>query len=511
MLHLPRTDAAQALSLPEETVAQVRKILTSPPDGAARQWMADFLKSSGAYTDQPSLRVRLMGMVWHAFHGGGDEAWSHLMWFNQNEAVISDHLIELLGEALADLECHVHLTEWLAAGRDERLTTFFGAFRHVPGVAAMPDVLSSLLTAPASSRTGRWLAAFCRDATGNPSPAMEPWCLLATAWFATLFDQHQGLTYLQKLNGPEPALSYVANQRLLEAASQIGCVPELLDWIAACPGPAVQTMLKDLIHPELATLSSSIINQPPAYEYLAELDHEAQATQDLDTFRLVVKMLAEAGLAPKATTLLEVGCGSMASLAMLLSSAGYKTVGVDFQIPPGYLPLAGPGQWLKRGKHVKAWQAATEPYFRALAQKFEGKFKTGKAKIQLADLTRLKFAAGSFDAVLSVKYLPYAPDVPGLLAEMARVLKPGGAALFRIPFNADRLHGASLAAYQRAWNRARKNRPHPLAAWLTRNRWDEATFRTAIEQHFVVEQWLPGGNEPAGADPNPLVVIARRP
>ena len=43
-----------------------------------------------------------------------------------------------------------------------------------------------------------------------------------------------------------------------------------------------------------------------------------------------------------------------------------------------------------------------------------------------ADLYALRFEAGSFDAVVAANVLHLVPDLPGALAALRRVLKPGG-------------------------------------------------------------------------------------
>jgi SAM-dependent methyltransferase len=57
----------------------------------------------------------------------------------------------------------------------------------------------------------------------------------------------------------------------------------------------------------------------------------------------------------------------------------------------------------------------------------------------LYDGKRLPFDAGSFDTVLSTDVLEHTPDPAALIAEMARVLRPGGTFLMTAPF-AFRLH-----------------------------------------------------------------------
>lgn len=59
------------------------------------------------------------------------------------------------------------------------------------------------------------------------------------------------------------------------------------------------------------------------------------------------------------------------------------------------------------------------------------------AGIRHEDLTRLSFANGSMDAVLTFDVLEHVPDYRSALAECGRVLAPGGGMLFSIPFVQD--------------------------------------------------------------------------
>jgi SAM-dependent methyltransferase len=86
---------------------------------------------------------------------------------------------------------------------------------------------------------------------------------------------------------------------------------------------------------------------------------------------------------------LEVGCGTGLILSRLEGVAGRLT-GAD--LSPGMLSRAS---------------------------------ARGHAVVR-ADATRLPFADGTFDAVVSFKVLAHVPAVRSALAEMARVLRPGG-------------------------------------------------------------------------------------
>ncbi len=66
-------------------------------------------------------------------------------------------------------------------------------------------------------------------------------------------------------------------------------------------------------------------------------------------------------------------------------------------------------------------------------------------RLRFGDVTRLPFANGSFDAVLSLDVLEHVPDYQAALREFARVLRPGGELVLSVPFYADLANSGTLA------------------------------------------------------------------
>jgi ubiquinone/menaquinone biosynthesis C-methylase UbiE len=63
---------------------------------------------------------------------------------------------------------------------------------------------------------------------------------------------------------------------------------------------------------------------------------------------------------------------------------------------------------------------------RAASRRNAQAIKAGQVALRLGDLTTLSFADNQFDKIFSIQTLYFWPDPPRALAEIFRVLKPGG-------------------------------------------------------------------------------------
>lgn len=475
-------------TIPDNIEEQLRRLLQSPREPGLAEWLIELIKASGHLSTPDNLRWRVISMVWLAAEFDPDKAWPYLMWLNTGQPVISEHLAEILSDAANDLDCHMELANWIAQAKDERLLTFFSDFHPVPARYNMPGLIRRLLARPSAPETGVWLAAYCRATAGNTNPNLRPWRLLTAAWYATCFDPAAGLVHLQDLSQSAPSLSAADNKILTDMASELNCITALMQWLAACPNPAVKTMLKDFGHPDLATFTAAIFQKAPDYQHLA--GSTGRAETDAAAFKRAAVLLEKMGISPKTAKILDLACGPLAAQALLFHSAGYKITGADLQIPPAYLPATSLAQRLfQRGKYVKAWEEATQPYYRALAQHSGLKLKWNGLKIELADLTRLPFPGDNFEAVLCLNHLQHAPDVESLLAEARRVLKPGGLLLVNIiPYST--LEGAFSDNGAQPWSHLHRSATSaPPSAAVILNQWRESQYRAAFEQFFHIEVW----------------------
>jgi hypothetical protein len=233
-------------AIPDNIDEQVRHLLRAPRELGLEEWLFELIKASGHLSTPDHLRWRVVCLVWLAAEFDVDKAWPYLMWFNTGQPAMTDHLAELLSEGANDLDCHVELANWIADAQDERLVTFFADFHHIPARYNMAALVRRLLARPMAPEVGVWLAAYCRDTAGNTSLNLRPWRLLTATWYATCFDSTVGLTHLRELSQGETVLSAVDNKILTDTAGELNCVTSILQWLAACPDPAIKTMLRDL-------------------------------------------------------------------------------------------------------------------------------------------------------------------------------------------------------------------------------------------------------------------------
>ncbi|MCG2593050.1 class I SAM-dependent methyltransferase [Ramlibacter sp. XY19] len=105
------------------------------------------------------------------------------------------------------------------------------------------------------------------------------------------------------------------------------------------------------------------------------------------------------------------------------------------QLPPGVVLDVGAGQSPWRG-----WLPAHCRYM-GLDVANAGDFGMAHGDdITYYDGKHIPFADQSFDAALCIEVLEHAEDPEGLLAEIARVLKPGATLLMTVPWSARRHH-----------------------------------------------------------------------
>jgi ubiquinone/menaquinone biosynthesis C-methylase UbiE len=166
-----------------------------------------------------------------------------------------------------------------------------------------------------------------------------------------------------------------------------------------------------------------------ALEYLRERERQVSF--------LSQKHIAIAFLDDARGRLLEVGCGPAVMMPELLAM-GFEAHGIDVS-----------GEMIRRAR-----------------QRMAGHPLERRCSFSVDDVERLHIADGSYDALLCMGVLEYLPRYSRALAEISRVLKPGGIAVLALPNRASAYHVARAAYVNlRAFERRLRGRrgPYKLA------------------------------------------------
>ena len=195
---------------------------------------------------------------------------------------------------------------------------------------------------------------------------------------------------------------------------------------------------------------------------------------------------------------LEVGCGAHYPYVLLFHSAGVKVVGIDV-LPLNRRDLSAAKYWSTlrdRGPVTALRRMASDVLFHLAFYRLLGRSArlplrhTGTPLCRM-DATKCGFAGGSFDLVYSSACFEHLPDVNATLAEIDRVLKPGGLAEIEVHLFASMTGGHEPDLY----NHAVPPAGFPLwdhlldAAWqpsLFLNRWRDRQFADAFAARFEV-------------------------
>jgi 2-polyprenyl-6-hydroxyphenyl methylase/3-demethylubiquinone-9 3-methyltransferase len=139
----------------------------------------------------------------------------------------------------------------------------------------------------------------------------------------------------------------------------------------------------------------------------------------------------QADLAGMSGRILDIGCGA-GFLANALATAGHFTCGADMSL--GSLKVAKARAFSDPTPGGPPPGTASDPQSPARSD------ATGRrqAAYQIADAYRLPYRDGAFDAVTALDFLEHVTDPAQVIAEAARVLRPGGLFFFHT-FNRNRL------------------------------------------------------------------------
>ena len=186
-----------------------------------------------------------------------------------------------------------------------------------------------------------------------------------------------------------------------------------------------------------------------ALEYLRERDRQVSFVSQR---AIVIDFLGEAK-----GRLLEVGCGPAVMTPELLAM-GFEAHGIDVSC-----------EMVRRAR-----------------QRMAGHPLEKRSRFSVDDVERLHIAEGSYDAVLCMGVLEYLPRYSRALAEISRVLKPGGIAVIALPNRASAYHVAR-EAYRRFRMLERRLRGRRAPYRMAHNRCVPWQFDRSLERAGLVK------------------------
>lgn len=224
--------------------------------------------------------------------------------------------------------------------------------------------------------------------------------------------------------------------------------PEQRDLLISARGPIRAAVMKHLVQHQFGRRAGA---------YARSASH----ARDQDLGILVAHLHLRSG-----ERVLDVATGT-GFTAFALAAAGASVVGVDLTLP-----------MLQEGRRLQPEAAV---------------------RWVVGDAGALPFRAATFDVVTARRAPHHFPDLRGALAEMTRVLRPGGRLGIVDQSPPDDEGGRALMEHLEKLRDPSHAEAHPPARWrrLVEDLGVEVSFAGQVQRRLTVEDWL----APAGVDP----------
>jgi SAM-dependent methyltransferase len=199
---------------------------------------------------------------------------------------------------------------------------------------------------------------------------------------------------------------------------------------------------------------------------------------------------------------LDVGCGKSYWLSLLLASDGAHAIGVDTEQVESRPGLAKYSHLLQvngieRALRTAAWDALfARGYYRELERVMARRLPHDAVDLRVYDGLHLPLNDASIDLAVSHEVFEHIADVPAVLGEIARVLRPDGRIYIYI-HSFTSLSGGHHIAWKHPdthpsrvvapWDHLRARKHADIPSWLNGLR--EHEYRAMFEKLFWIDEW----------------------
>jgi SAM-dependent methyltransferase len=199
---------------------------------------------------------------------------------------------------------------------------------------------------------------------------------------------------------------------------------------------------------------------------------------------------------------LDVGCGKSYWLSLLVAADGAHAIGVDTELVESRRGLAKyrhilQANGIERTLRTAVWDMLfARGYYRELEHSIGKRLPHEAVELHVYDGVHLPLLDASVDLVVSHEVFEHISDVPAVLNELARVLRPDGRIYIYI-HNFTSLSGGHHIAWKHPdsrpsrvvapWDHLRARKHADIPSWLNGLR--EHEYRAMFEKVFEVDEW----------------------
>lgn len=199
---------------------------------------------------------------------------------------------------------------------------------------------------------------------------------------------------------------------------------------------------------------------------------------------------------------LDVGCGKSYWLSLLLAADGAQAIGVDTEAVESGRGFAKyrhilQANGVERTLRTAAWDMLfARGYYRELEHSVGCRLPHEKVELHVYDGSHLPLPDASIDLAVSHEVFEHIADVPAVLREIARVLKPGGRIYIYI-HSFTSLSGGHHIAWKHPdthpsrvvapWDHLRERKHADIPSWLNGLR--EHEYKNMFGQWFEIDEW----------------------